>query len=97
LVAVSRHRQIDQRRWEILADSALTKGERDYAHREAERQRRVAATAFGAAPVGLGYWMAYQMEAAGFTVFLLPASPLLGFALGFVLPQLGKWDTPDLP
>ncbi len=87
---VARGEEIDRRRWEIVADSQLTKGEREYAHREAERERRFAATAFFAAPVLLGYWMASQVDvsSAPLAVMQLGLPPLAGFAAGLGVAQL---------
>lgn len=88
-----RNREIDRRRWEIVEDPTLTSGEREYAHREAERERRVAATAFLLGPLTLGYWMAYQFNveeritAADFLV----VPPLAGYVLGLLV---GRWKGP---
>ena len=78
-----RGRELDRWRWEMVADPRITSGEREEAHKEAERRRRHAATAFLAAPVFAGYWLVYQL-AGGLATWLLPASALLGYALGFL-------------
>jgi len=93
-----RGRQIDQQRWEILEDPLLTDGERETAHREAERERRVAGTLFLLAPVALGYWAAYQLageEGGTLTTYLLGVSPMLGFVLGLLAANrvLGPEET----
>lgn len=94
-----RGRQIDRWRWEILDDPLLTEGERELAHKEAERQRRSAGRAFLLAPLFLGYWMAYQLAGQGgegeLVTYLLIAPPLLGFALGLILTNraLGPEET----
>lgn len=80
--------EIDRRRWEILADPLLTKGERDYAHKEAERQRRLAGTFFLLAPLFLGYWMSYQVhggEGGRLVANLLGVTPLLSFFVGLLV------------
>jgi hypothetical protein len=96
-----RGRQIDRRRWEILEDPLLTDGERELAHREAERQRRVSGTVFLLAPVALGYWAAYQLAGDGGgspAAYLLTASPMLGFVVGLLAAnrELGPEERPDL-
>ncbi|HEX2254420.1 MAG TPA: hypothetical protein VHQ65_14220 [Thermoanaerobaculia bacterium] len=83
--AVGRGRELDAERWQVVDDALATKGERELAHREAERQRRLAATAFLAGPVFLGYWLLYQTGPTGFPSWLLPGSALLGYFAAFVL------------
>ena len=79
--------QIDANRWQVVQDQQLTTGEREYAHREAERDIRLAGTAFLLGAVGLGFWMAYQFKleeiltAADFLV----VTPLFGFLIGLLL------------
>ena len=58
---MARAREIDRERWEVVDDPLLTSGEREYAHKEAERERRWAGTVFLTAPVALAYWTAYQV------------------------------------
>jgi|GEM_PF-1614557 len=84
--AALRGREIDRWRWRMVEDPLITSAEREEAHKEAERQRRSASTAFLAGPVFLGYWMVYQVS-GGLTVWLLPASALLGYAAGVALAQ----------
>lgn len=76
---------IDFRRWRIVADNRLTTGEREYAHHEAERQRRLAATALLAGPLAIGYWMAYQfVTGEGYSpIQLLPLVPMIGYLVGW--------------
>lgn len=88
LAAALRGRDVDRWRWETVADPLLTSGEREEAHREAERQRRHAGIAFLAVPVFLGYWLVYQL-ADELATWLLPASALAGFALGLL--AAGRW------
>jgi len=84
VATVVRGVQIDRWRWQVVDDELATNPEIQEAHREAERQRRFAGTAFLAAPVFLGYWGIYQL-AGGLVAGLLPVTALTGFALGFVL------------
>ena len=92
LAATLRFREIDQRRWQIVGESNLTKGEREYAHKEAERQRRFASTAYLAAPLGLSFWLAYQFQGRFRLPDVSPAdvlmlTPMLAFFLGLFLAQ----------
>jgi len=86
VATVLRGRTIDRRRWEAVDDPLLTSGEREYAHKEAERQRRWAGTVFFAAPVALSYWTAYQLpvEAGPATTPLLALFPLAGYLIGLL-------------
>jgi hypothetical protein len=81
--AVARGREIDRARWEVADEPLATSGERELAHKEAERQRRLAGTALLAAPVFVGYWLLYQVPAAGLAAWLLPATALVGWAVGY--------------
>lgn len=104
--AAVRGRQVDRRRWEVLEDPMLTDGERETAHREAERERRWAGTVFFMAPLFLAYWMAYQFgdEDGGFgggaegslVADLLILPPMIGFLAGLLLAQraLGPEEKP---
>ncbi len=87
---VVRGRDIDRRRWQIVREDRLTSGERDWAHKEAERQRRWAGTSFLAAPVMLGYWLAYQVEGGGrlLAAQLLSVTALAGAVTGLVAAHL---------
>lgn len=93
---VLRGREIDRRRWEIVEDPQLTRGEREYAHREAERQRRLAGTAYLAAAVFLGYWLAYHLGGGHGWVpaILLAVSPLVAYAAGLLLAHAVTRDRP---
>lgn len=88
-LSVFRGDEIDRERWRIVEDPSLTSGERDYAHKYAERQRRLASTSFLAAPLMLGYWMAYQVEGDGqaLAAQLLPVAALLGSVVGVVVAR----------
>ncbi len=88
IAAQARGAEIDRKRWEIVEDPLLTRGEREYAHKEAERQRRVAATIFMVTPLVCGYWMAYQFaapEGGSLVGTLLGATPLPGFGIGLLV------------
>lgn len=94
-----RGRLADRRRWEILEEPLLTSMERENAHREAERERRVAATVFMMAPIFLGYWLAYQLageDEGTLVTFLLTLSPLVGYVLGLLFAHraLGPEERP---
>jgi hypothetical protein len=84
-----RLKEVEDQRWQAARDPGATKGERKLAHREAERQRRHAGTAFLLAPLGVALWMTYQFESQGqFTASdLYLASPLVGFLLGLLLSR----------
>ena len=86
LAAVARSREIDRERWRVLADGALTSGEREYAHREAESEIRAAGTVFVLCGVAFGAFGAYQLRDPGTIgpADLLMVSPLLGFAAGLL-------------
>lgn len=89
LATVLRAREIDRRRWRELEEPLLTSGEREYAHKEAERDRRLAGTSFLAAPLLLGYWAAYQLGGtADLVTGLLPLSPMAGFAAALLAARL---------
>ncbi len=83
--AVARGREIDRARWEYADDPLATADERELAHKDAERERRLAATAFLAAPVFTGYWLLYQVAGGGVAAALLPASALAAYALTFAV------------
>ncbi len=86
--AALRQAEIDRERFGYANDPMATKGERELAHKEAERAIRLATTALLAGPLGLGYWLAYEL-APGSSAWgrALPASALLGFALGTLLAR----------
>ena len=83
-----RSEEIDRERWKIVEDPLLTSGERDWAHKNAERKRRGAGTAFLAAPLALGYWLAHQIEGRGLAADLLAATAVLGAVAGLILARL---------
>jgi hypothetical protein len=92
LATVARAREIDRRRWEVVEDPLITSGEREYAHKEAERERRWAGVVFFAAPIALGYWAGYQLGAdvALAAPPLLAAVPLAGYLAGLLTLQ-ARW------
>jgi len=100
-LSVFRGDEIDRERWRVAEDPSLTSGERDYAHRYAERQRRVASTSFLAAPLMLGYWLAYQVEGEGQALVaqLLPVTAVMGSILGLVVGRFrsAASQRPDPP
>lgn len=83
-----RSEEIDRERWKIVEEPLLTGGERDWAHKNAERKRRGAGTAFLAAPLALGYWLAHQIEGRGLAADLLAATAVLGAVAGLILARL---------
>lgn len=82
-LAVRRAREIDRVRWQYAEDETLTPGERRLAHREADREMRVAGSTFLLAAIAVGGWLAYQLkDPERFTAAeLLIVTPALGFAL----------------
>ncbi len=86
VATVERGNQIDRVRWEVAQDPLITSGEREYAHKEAERERRWAGTVFFATPVALAYWAAFQLPPgtglAGSA--LLAGFPLAGYLVGLL-------------
>ena len=92
-LSVLRVKEIDRDRWTIAEDPSLTSGEREYAHKYAERERRWAAAAFGAAPLMVGYWWAYQVSLGNdrLTAHLLPVTGIVGFAVGLVVGKIKDW------
>ena len=88
-----RTEQIDRQRWEVAEDSTVTSGEREYAHKEAERERRWAGICFAGGPLMLGYWLAYQLtvESGRAEAHLLPVTGIAGFVVGLgVIKILGR-------
>lgn len=82
--AIRRGRELDAERWAVVDEPLATLQEQEYAHKEAERERRVAATVFLGAPVFLGYWGLYQFAGAGPGAWALPVTGLLGYLAGFL-------------
>lgn len=90
VLAVRRVQQIEDIRWQIVNQELVTQAEVDYAHREAEHQRRHAGTVYLLAPLMLGYWSAYQVESEGALTLAgsLLVTPFIGFGLGLGLELL---------
>ena len=87
LATVRRARAIDAQRWTLVEDDALTRGERLLAHREAERETKVAGSVFLLASISTGACAAYMLrvpEEIGVADFLI-LSPLLGFLAGLLV------------
>jgi hypothetical protein len=80
--------EIDQERFAFVEDPHATRDERKLAHQEAERQHRLSMTALAAAPLALGYWLAYQLPRALRWAPALPAAALIGFAAVLVTLHL---------
>lgn len=79
-----RTRAVDEERWRVVEDAALTSGEREYAHQEAEREKKTAGIVFLMAPLTLGFWLAYHFRQETITAAdFLTVTPLLGFAMGW--------------
>ncbi len=84
IAAAMRGIEADRERWQVLQEELLTSGEREYAHKNAERQRRIASTIFLLAPVAIGFWLANHMNTGepNFLSDSLVVTPLLGFLIG---------------
>lgn len=94
LAAARRGAEIEDRRWEVVEDLRLTRGEREYAHKEAERQRRLASVVFLLTPICGGYWLSYllRQESGSLLTNLLMVTPLPGFLVGLLLGR--RWERP---
>lgn len=88
-----RARELEAERWRVVADPDLTSGERQYAHKEAEREVRSAASGFLVAALAVAVWLAYQLRIPGeITVAdLLVLTAALGFLAGL---GFGVWRLP---
>jgi hypothetical protein len=86
VATVVRAREIDRRRWEAVDDPLITSGEREYAHKEAERERRWAGIVFFTSPIALGYCAAYHLGpgAVANAPALLALLPLAAYLVGYV-------------
>ncbi|MEE2777895.1 MAG: hypothetical protein VYE73_14160 [Acidobacteriota bacterium] len=87
-----RARRIDEERWRLVQDPDLTSGERQYAHKEADGQKKSVGIVFVMAPLTLGFWMAshFRNPATITAADFLTVTPLAGFAAGL---GLGWWLT----
>ncbi|MEJ2086870.1 MAG: hypothetical protein P8Y44_14615 [Acidobacteriota bacterium] len=90
VLSLRRSEEIDRQRWRVAEDSTVTRGEREYAHKEAEGERRWAGVCFAGGPLMLGYWLAYQVHAdsAHVEAHLLPVTGIAGFAIGLGVAKL---------
>jgi hypothetical protein len=84
---VRRSREIDAQRWRLVEDDTLTRGERLYAHREAERETRIAGSVFLLAGISIGAFAAYVLRVPDRigVADLLILSPLFGFLAGLLV------------
>jgi hypothetical protein len=88
--ATRRTEEIERRRAEYAGDPHATRLERESAHRDAERDRNAAHRALAAAPLALGFWLAYELEpGVAQWARALPATALAGYGLGAFL--LLRW------
>ncbi len=86
VAAGRRQAEIDAERFEYAQDPHATKGERELAHKEAERQIRSAHMTLLGAPLALGYWLANEF-ASGAPPWAraLSASAILGYGIALLL------------
>jgi hypothetical protein len=94
LAARRRMRWLDEQRWKYATQVGASADERKMAHEEAERGRRAAARSFGAAPLGLAYWLAYQVEPGStrLIAWMLPLTAMAGLGIGFLFGGRGARD-----
>lgn len=90
VASVRRADALDRERWRVAEDPTVTSGEREYAHKHAERERRGAGVSFAGCPLMLGYWLAYQSggNEGRLESHLLPVTGLAGFAVGVGVEKL---------
>jgi len=96
-VASRRMSEIDRERWHHAHDPDLTSGERQYAHRFAETQRRNVAAALLGAPLLIGYCSSSQIEASqeSLVAQLLGVTALAGGIVGLIVGRkLQERDDP---
>jgi len=82
--------EIDRERFSYAEDPHATRDERLLAHREAEREHRRSMTAMVAAPLALGYWIAYEFPPGEPWARALPVSALVGVGFGLLLLRLRR-------
>ncbi len=92
-----RAQQVERHRWRTVQEPLATQGEKEYAHKEAESQRRFAGTAYLLAPMGLAFWLANHFDLHGeFTLSdLFLVTPLLGFLIGLLAAN--RWMPSETP
>lgn len=86
-LTIERRAVLDRVRWETVESEGLTSGERQLAHREADRQIRLAGVTYFAAAVAPGAWLSYQLRDpnAFAPSDLLILAPVIGFVIGMIL------------
>ncbi len=87
---------IDRERFTFVADPQVTRHEIKLAHQEAEHKHRWSMTAVLAAPLALGYWLAYEFPDDAALARALPAAALVGVALGILALRLRARKKDDL-
>lgn len=104
--AVLRSLEINEKRWEIVSEPLLTGAEREWAHKEAERQMRWASTMFFSAPLALGVCLGEHLRSVstdplasgpasvGPLALLLAGAPLLGFFAGYLYARSRHKELP---
>lgn len=92
---VVRARELEAERWRVVADPDLTSGERQYAHKEAEREVRSAASGLLVAALAVAVWLAYQLRIPGEITLadFLVLTAALGYLGGL---GLGAWRLPKV-
>lgn len=90
---VVRARELEAERWRIVAEPGLTSGERQYAHKETEREVRSAASGLLVAALAVAVWLAYQLRVPGQVTVadLLVMTAALGYLAGL---GIGVWRLP---
>lgn len=79
--------EIENERWSHVEDELATQGEKEYAHKEAERGRRAASTLFALAPACLAFWLAQETHVSGDGIRisdLLMVTPLVAYIAAFL-------------
>ena len=91
----TRAREIDGERWRVVEDATITSGEREYAHREAEREKKSAGVVFLMAPLTLGFWLAaHFFERRVAATDVLSLTPLVGFLIGLGVAKAARRGAP---
>jgi hypothetical protein len=91
LAAARRSDEIERERFAYATDPHTTRSEKELAHKEAERAIRLAHTALAAAPIALGYWLAYELP-QGVTGWgrAQAGSAMIGYGLGMLFDRLRR-------
>ena len=93
--AAVRGAEIDRERFAFVTEPLVTRDEMKLAHREAEQQHRWSTTVLVAAPLLLGYWLAYELPAGSRWGRAVPVAALAGFALGSLLFRRRRSALPE--